>query len=167
MNNKECTKCCETSLNIIEQDDNCCVEEVGQLVQKLVRVFQLFERDQIKVHGFTSSQCYAMLEILKVGCLTMNELSDKMNLDSSTMTRVIDKLVRDELVNRDRDNSDRRVVVVSLTAKGNEAAKQLSSSVNLYYKKIVKNIPDGEVLDILQCVSKLLKAFEKANPNCC
>ncbi|MPN16367.1 hypothetical protein SDC9_163706 [bioreactor metagenome] len=70
-------------------------------------------------------------------------------------------------MNRDRDNSDRRVVVVSLTSKGNEAAKQLSSSVNSYYKKIVKNIPDGEVLDILQCVSKLLKAFEKANPNCC
>lgn len=154
-------------LNIIDNDDDCCVEEVGQMVQKLVRVFQLFERDQIKVHGFTSSQCYAMLEILKVGSLTMNELSEKMNLDSSTMTRVIDKLVRDGIINRDRDESDRRVVVVSLSDSGIKAAKELSHSVNEYYKKIIKNIPDGEVLDILSCVSKLLKAFEKANPNCC
>lgn len=167
MDNKECTQCSVATLNIIEQDENCCVEEVGQLVQKLVRVFQLFERDQIKVHGFTSSQCYAMLEILKFGSLTMNELSDKMNLDSSTMTRVIDKLVRDEIVNRDRDEADRRVVIVSLSDKGSEAAKELSCSVNEYYKKIIKNIPNGEVSDILQCVSKLLKAFEKANPNCC
>lgn len=154
-------------LNTIDTDDNCCVEEVGQMVQKLVRVFQLFERDQIKIHGFTSSQCYAMLEILKIGSLTMNELSEKMNLDSSTMTRVIDKLVRDGIINRDRDESDRRVVIVSLSDIGIKAAKELSHSVNEYYKKIIKNIPDGEVLDILSCVSKLLKAFEKANPNCC
>lgn len=167
MSEKKGIECCEVLPDKGNQEDNCCVEEVGQMVQKLVRVFQLFERDQIKVHGFTSSQCYAMLEILKNGSLTMNELSDKMNLDSSTMTRVIDKLVRDELVYRDRDSSDRRIVVVSLTDKGSEAAKKLSSSVNEYYKKIVENIPEGEVLDILGCVSKLLKAFEKANPNCC
>jgi DNA-binding MarR family transcriptional regulator len=168
MNEKEFSNCCgEIPFDKAKQEDNCCTEEVGQMVQKLVRVFQLFERDQIKSKGFTSSQCYAMLEILKVGNLTMNELSEKMNLDSSTMTRVIDKLVRDELINRDRDNSDRRVVVVSLTEKGNKAATELSSSVNEYYRKIVQGIPEGEVLDILQSVSKLLKAFEKANPNCC
>ena len=168
MNEKKSSECCDEILFDKEkQDDNCCIEDVGQMIQKLVRVFQLFERDQIKTHGFTSSQCYAMFEIFKVGSLTMNELSEKMNLDSSTMTRVIDKLVRDKLVNRDRDNSDRRIVVVSLTEKGNKATTELSSSVNEYYRKIVKGIPSGEVLDVLQSVAKLLKAFEKANPNCC
>ena len=168
MNEKKSLKCCdEIAFDESKQDDNCCIEEVGQMVQKLVRVFQLFERDQIKTHGFTSSQCYAMFEIFKVGSLTMNELSEKMNLDSSTMTRVIDKLVRDKLVSRDRDNSDRRIVVVSLTDEGNKAATELSTSVNEYYRKIIQGIPSGEVLDILESVSKLLKAFEKANPNCC
>lgn len=167
MSEKNASQCCEIHSDRTKQEDNCCVEEVGQMVQKLVRVFQLFERDQIKVHGFTSSQCYAMLEILKYGSLTMNELSEKMNLDSSTMTRVIDKLVRDEFVHRDKDASDRRIVVVSLTDKGSKAAKELNSSVNEYYKRIIKNIPEGEVLDIVESVSKLLKAFEKANPNCC
>jgi DNA-binding MarR family transcriptional regulator len=167
MNNKVIENCCEESSKEIILDDNCCVDEVGEMVQRLVRVFQLFERDQIKVHGFTSSQCYTLLEISKAGSLSMNELSDKMNLDTSTMTRVIDKLVRDELIVRDRAESDRRVVVVSLTEKGNTAAEELRSSVNQYYKKIVQSIPEGEVLDILQSVSKLLKAFEEANPNCC
>jgi DNA-binding MarR family transcriptional regulator len=166
MSEKKASQCCEIHSDRTKQEDNCCVEEVGQMVQKLVRIFQLFERDQIKVHGFTSSQCYAMLEILKFGSLTMNELSEKMNLDSSTMTRVIDKLVRDEFIHRDKDASDRRIVVVSLTDKGSKAAKELNSSVNEYYKKIIKNIPEGEVLDIVGSVAKLLKAFEKANPNC-
>lgn len=167
MNLKKPIRCCKIAAKKSRTDDNCCLEEVGQMVQKLVRGFQLFEKDQIKVHGFTSSQCYAMLEIFRVGSLTMNELSEKMNLDSSTMTRVIDKLVRDELINRDKDSSDRRIVVVSLTDKGNEAAKKLNASVNEYYKRIISSIPEGEVEDIFQCLSKLLKAFEKANPNCC
>lgn len=172
-------KCCEQSSEesildknccvneVSETDDNCCVDEVGEMVQKLVRVFQLFERDQIKVHGFTSSQCYSLIEILKAGSLTMNDLSDKMNLDSSTMTRVIDKMVRDELIKRERDEADRRIVLVSLTDKGKEAAEILNSSVNEYYKKIISSIPKGKVDEVLNAISVLLKAFETSNPNCC
>lgn len=161
----ESDDCCESGNKTL--DKNCCVDEVGEIVQKLVRVFQLFERDQIKVQGFTSSQCYTLLEILKATNLTMNELSDRMNLDSSTMTRVIDKLVRDGLITRDKDESDRRIVVVALTDEGNAAAVKLNNTVNEYYKKIISNIPDGKVEDVLNTVSILLKAFEKANPNCC
>jgi DNA-binding MarR family transcriptional regulator len=159
--------CCSEPTDNILHDDNCCVDEVGEMVQKLVRVFQLFERDQIKVHGFTSSQCYTLIEILKAVSLTMNELSEKMNLDTSTMTRVIDKLVRDGFVERDRYESDRRVVVVKLTDKGYEAATRLHTSVNEYYKKIISSIPIGQTEDILDSISVLLQAFEKANPNCC
>jgi MarR family transcriptional regulator, organic hydroperoxide resistance regulator len=160
--------CCSVNEAIEDTiDENCCVDEVGEMVQKLVRMFQLFERDQIKVHGFTSSQCYSLIEILKSGSLPMNELSDRMNLDTSTMTRVIDKLVRDELIKRERDEADRRMVLVALTEKGIDAATKLNSSVNEYYKKIISSIPTGKTEEVLSAVSVLLKAFETANPNCC
>lgn len=159
--------CCINKTGETAYNENCCVDEVGEMVQKLVRIFQLFERDQIKINGFTSSQCYSLIEILKAGSLTMNELSEKMKLDSSTMTRVIDKLVRDELIKRERDKEDRRIVLVILTDKGREAADILNSSVNQYYKKIISNIPEGKVDEVLNAVNILLKAFETANPNCC
>jgi MarR family transcriptional regulator, organic hydroperoxide resistance regulator len=149
------------------KDQDCCIEEVGTLVQKLVRVFQLFERDQIKVHGFTTSQCYALIELYKAGSLTMNELSEKMNLNTSTMTRIMDNLVRDKYVIRDRDESDRRIVVVSLTDEGKEATAKLNETVTDYYRQIIANIPEGQVEEIFKSVEVLLKAFEKANPNCC
>jgi DNA-binding MarR family transcriptional regulator len=163
----EKANCCSCRNDSIVNDDNCCVDEVGEMVQKLVRVFQLFERDQIKVYGFTSSQCYSLIEILKAESLTMNELSDKMNLDTSTMTRVIDKLVRDNLIKRERAEDDKRVVVVTLTEQGKEAALKLYSSVNEYYRRIISSIPDGKVEEVLSSVSVLLKAFGTANPNCC
>lgn len=145
----------------------CCITEVGELVQRLVRVFQLFERDQIKIHGFTSSQCYTLLELHKQDALSMNELSAKMNLDTSTMTRVIDNLVRDGLVARVRDENDRRFVVVELTPKGQEVAQNLSESIETYYQKIIANLPQGQIDQVLTSVQQLLTAFEKANPHCC
>lgn len=161
--------CCsnENAKNNENRDPDCCIEEVGALVQKLVRVFQLFERDKIKVHGFTTSQCYALLELKKAGSLTMNELSERMNLNTSTMTRIMDNLVRDQYVIRDRDEADRRVVVVSLTDKGNGVTEKLSETVTDYYRQIIANIPEGHIEETLRAVEVLLRAFEKANPNCC
>lgn len=157
---------CECS-EIVDDDDYCCINEVGFMMQKLVRVFQLFERDQIKTHGFTTSQCYTILELYKSENLTMNELSEKMNLNSSTMTRVLDNLVRDKYVSRDKSEFDRRIVVVSLTAHGKKAAESLDIAVKEYYKKIITNIPQGQVEDVLKSINILQKAFEKSNPNCC
>lgn len=151
--------CCRSS--------ECCIDEVGDMVKKLVRVFQLFERDQIKMFGVTTSQCYCLLELLKTEKLTMYELSQKMNLNTSTVTRVIDNLVRDGFIERDRDEKDRRVVVIQLTGKGRDTAVRLNESINRYYKKIIENIPEGNLGTILNSVSILQSAFEAANPNCC
>lgn len=148
-------------------DVDCCLEEIGATVQRLVRVFQLFERDQIKVFGFTSSQCYALLELYKGEGLSMNEISAKMNLDTSTMTRVISNLVRDGLVERTKDESDRRYVLVKLTEAGCVQAAQLKESIEEYYRQTIANIPAGQVFDVLASVQVLLSAFEKANPHCC
>ena len=148
-------------------EDDCCIDEVGFMMQKLVRVFQLFERDEIKTYGFTTSQCYTILELFNSEGLTMNELSEKMNLNSSTMTRILDNLVRDKYILRDRDNLDRRIVIVSLTDTGKEIANKLDITVKEYYKKVIENIPEGQVEDVLKSVNVLQKAFERANPNCC
>jgi MarR family transcriptional regulator, organic hydroperoxide resistance regulator len=153
----------EAEPNAIE----CCMEDVGTLVQKLVRIMQIFERDQVKPFGFTTSQCYVLLELKKSSNLTMNELSDKMNLNTSTMTRIINNLVRDGYIERGRDENDRRIVIAKLTEEGIKAAEDLDESIMNYYRKIANNLPKGQVEDVLKSVELLINAFEKANPNCC
>ncbi|MCH4887502.1 MarR family transcriptional regulator [Acidaminobacter sp. JC074] len=149
-----------------EEDYLCCVDEVGETVKRIVRNFQMMERDQIKPLGFTTTQCYCMIELLK-SPLTMHELSTKMNLNSSTMTRIVDKLVRDDLIIRTRDASDRRIVVVSLSESGHDSAEKVRAKINDYYKDITKHLPKNRVDEVLEAVSLLMDAFEKANPNCC
>jgi MarR family transcriptional regulator, organic hydroperoxide resistance regulator len=157
----------QNEANICKDPVACCVEEVGQTVQHLVRVMQLFERDQIKPHGFTTSQAYVLTQLNKTPHLNMNELSEKLNAKTSTMTRIVNNLVRDGLIERIRDENDRRIVVVQLTEKGKKAAVELEASIYDYYQKIVTNLPEGRIEEVLKAVDLLVDAFDSANPNCC
>lgn len=145
----------------------CCIEDVRDTVQRMVRIIQLFERDQIKIYDFTSTQCYSLIELGKTNQMTMLDLSEKMNLNTSTMTRIVDKLVKRNLVERKRDEADRRIVLVSLTEEGTRSARKLNNSLSRYYERILENLPDGKISSILNSSELLIAAFEKANPNCC
>lgn len=145
----------------------CCVNEVGDMIKRIVRNFQLFERDQIKSLGFTSSQCYCLIELLEHDEMTMQDLSNSMRLNTSTMTRIVDKLVRDQYLQRNRSKEDRRIVVVRLTEKGLESATLAKKTILAYYSNVTSNLPKDEIDEMLKYTAQLMDAFEKANPECC
>jgi len=153
-------KMADLSLN--DEKYNRCIEDIGELLQKTVRGFQMFEKEQIRVHGFTHSQCYILLEIFKHGSLTINEISAKMKLEASTITRIMDNLVRDHLLIRQRSTLDKRIVEAILTEQGHAAAARLDASIKLYYRKVISNLPRGHVREIMSAVEALLRALEKA-----
>ncbi len=159
---KQCASCTDEDEKYL-----CCVDEVGDTVKRIVRNFQLLERDQVKQLGFTMSQTYCLIEILENGSLTMQDLSGRMNLSTSTMTRVVDKLVRDKYIVRKRSEQDRRIVEVELSEKGLEAAQEVQRRINAYYEDITRNLPKDKVDEVLESVSLLMDAFESANPSCC
>lgn len=131
-------------------------------MQKTVRTFQMLEREQIRVHGFTNSQCYILLETYKHQNLSMNELSEKMHLEISTITRIMNNLVRDGLIVRKKSSYDKRVVEAILTDKGQAVAMQLKDSISIYYRDIISNLPRGHVREVMSAVERLVSALEKA-----
>lgn len=145
---------------------DCCLEELGEVVQNLVRTLQIFERGKLTRHGFTMSQCYTLFN-LQSNTLTMNQISEKMNLDTSTMTRIVGTLERDGYLVRERWSEDRRVIKVSLTSKGRQAVIELTEEVKQFYQQILQALPEGQVDNVLDSVTMLLRAFEQVRPFCC
>lgn len=127
-----------------------------------MRTFQILEKKQIRLHGFTSSQCYILLEIYKHQTLSINEISEKMRLEISTITRIMNNLVRDELILRQRSGYDKRIVEAILTEKGKEIAQQLQKSIANYYQDVIANLPRGHVREVMSAVELLVNALEKA-----
>jgi len=147
--------------------DDCCLDQIEEIVKRLVRHMQMFERDHIAVYGFTTAQYYTLLELKNNRDLTMNELSLRLNIASSTASRIVDKLVQNGYIQRVRSEIDRRVVEVSLTSEGQETVQKIHQNVSRFYRATLNNIPEDDLDTVLSSIRILMKAFEKANPACC
>ena len=137
------------------------VQEFGELLSKMIRSFVAFERNEIFCCGVTMSQCSTIMVIGKKGKMTMNALSEWMSLATSTMTRIVDNLVRDGYIERTQDDRDRRVVQVSLTDKGKEIFQVIYGIYHDYHKRIVDNIPSDALHNVVECLQILRNAIEK------
>ncbi|BAN24577.1 MarR family winged helix-turn-helix transcriptional regulator [Caballeronia insecticola] len=73
----------------------------------------------------TSQQIGVMLMLASGRARTPLELSREMSYDSGSMTRMLDRLEKKGFVNRTRSAADRRIVELSLTERGRDAAGQL------------------------------------------
>jgi len=137
------------------------VQEFGELLSKMIRSFVSLERSEIFCCGVTMSQCSTIMAIGKKGKMTMNALSEWMSLATSTMTRIVDNLVRDGYIERTQDDQDRRVVHVSLTEKGKELQEVIHGIYHQYHRRIVDNIPADQLHKVVKSLQILREAIEK------
>jgi DNA-binding MarR family transcriptional regulator len=90
-------------------------------------------------------QCHTIMDIGLTKDLTVKALAEKMNLDKSTVSRQVDKLVKSGLVNRIIPASDRRTVRISLSEKGQEIYQEMSATINEQFLQVFKSIPAADL----------------------
>ena len=90
----------------------------------------------LKEHGLSEPQ-YNVLRILRGNAkpLQVYRVVDRMLTREPDITRLFDRLVRAELVERTRCEADRRVVWVSLTTRGKELVDKLDRPVMTLHRK--------------------------------
>ena len=91
--------------------------------------------DDLATAGLTAPQFYVLATIGYAGGLPFGEIGAKMMVTVSNLTGIVDRLEEKNLVVRQRDASDRRVVRVVLTDKG---AKLYKSTIPLFEKSVEK-----------------------------
>lgn len=105
--------------------------DFGARVAEMLPIFiREFAKRQIKMCSETSLSVpqFAILDILAArGSCKMSELAETLNLTLSAVTVIIDKMIKMKLVKRERSGTDRRVVNVSMVAKGKELASRIRS----------------------------------------
>jgi DNA-binding MarR family transcriptional regulator len=93
-------------------------------VLKLFRViFQSVNRHSHEVErkaGMGGAQLWALAEIAGRPRITVTELAKAMSIHQSTASNLLEKLVSQNYVARDRSDEDRRVVLLTLTQRGEE-----------------------------------------------
>lgn len=93
--------------------------------------------------------------------LRMTELAARMLGDDSTVTRIVDSLVRRGLVERTSDPADRRVRLVALTAAGEDLLSRSMAVVDRELQRAAGLIRDGREEQLRRGLESLCAELEK------
>lgn len=136
-----------------------------ELLRVLIRKLGILERSEASCCEMTLSQCHTLIEIGRAGALSVNQLSDRLGLDKSTVSRSADKLVLEGLLLREESAVDRRYISLKLSSEGIAAYNNLEQRMATYFDSVVSEIDPTERAMVLKGL-KTLAAALKSN-KCC
>lgn len=141
-----------------------CLNDIGKLLYKTSSIFQAIEKDFVRKQNISTSQAMILVLLAErhASDTNMSDIVAHMNLEKSTVTRLVDSLVRREFVVKSTNAEDRRETVVLLSAKGRTYASELKQSRMDHYRAVLERLPRGRVREVMSSFELLVDAFDAA-----
>jgi DNA-binding MarR family transcriptional regulator len=114
--------------------------EFGELVKIFLLDLQYLFRNQVVESGMTLTQILLLSSIPDEG-IDMTALTRRMGVDNSTLTRLVDVLVRKGWIVKQKNPRDGRSVVVSFTPEGEQVQKQVEANIDRLGDRLYQEIP--------------------------
>jgi DNA-binding MarR family transcriptional regulator len=107
--------------------------------------------------GISVNNWKIMREIGFFGPLSATELGERTSLDPDKITRAVDTLVQRSYVTRKDDETDRRRVVLALSARGRRVYDRIEQVASAMEMELLSVLTPDEYRALLSSVSKLEK----------
>ena len=105
-------------------------------------------------HNLSSSQYFTLSAISSMG-INMTDLSKRVGIDNSTLTRNINILIKNKLVIKKRSSSDRRGFIVYLTPEGDKIIDLMEKQMDVLITDFTTDLKSSERENIAEILSKL------------
>ena len=132
---------------------------IPELLTNLTTHYNAIFRQYSSQLSLTAPQAFHLLSI-PVDGISMSGLANKLGLDTSTLTRNIQKLEKSDLVRRKRDRNDKRILVVYLADKGREKVEKIEDSLLDLNFSMMKYIDLDDQENIPEMLEKLVWAMD-------
>ena len=117
----------------------------------------------VKANGLTGAQ-YNVLRILRGAepeGLACSTISERMISHDPDMTRLLDRMEKRDLITRQRQTDDRRVVKTRITTGGLELLKQLDQPIRELHKKQFAHIANAQVKELSDLLEEICAQREE------
>lgn len=109
--------------------------------------------------GLTTAQLRVLFLVRETPGVTAGELAQKIGVTPPTISGIVDRLVKMDLVRREDDESDRRLVRNMLTEQGNSTCNRMEEGTETFTRRILIEMDHKD----LEALITGLKAFVKAS----
>jgi DNA-binding MarR family transcriptional regulator len=111
-----------------------------------------------RASGLTPTKLRA-LDIVAEGNVRVGELADRVGIDDTTATRLVDRLEATGLVDRRQLPSDRRVTVVGLTAEGLALVAQVAKRRQRFFADVLAALEPAEQIELVRLTAKAAESL--------
>jgi len=147
---------------ISNYNQNMEANDIISLISKVRESANRFIIDEMKrwgVTGLVPSHGDIIFALLKSETLTMKDLAERIGKDKSTVTALVDKLLKLGYVEKTRDTRDSRVIFVTLTENG-KALKPMFDAISTDLMTLVyQGISTEEKEALLHTLLKIYRNF--------
>ena len=143
------------------------IREFRRYIREIEREVEYQLKNQSDCCGVTMAQCHVLMELDDMGTTSIVDLAKRLRLDTSTLSRTVDSLVRETYVGRTINPANRRFVEVKLTDKGQQKADDINSACDSFYHDLFQRVPGGQasIMDAVRWLAEVLA--QKRDGICC
>lgn len=131
--------------------------EVESLFLQIGRMAGSVHHGPAAASGFTPTQFMMLVWLAKRdGAAPMSELAEAMGISMAGATGVVDRLVAAGAVARDRNDDDRRQVLVGLTNRGRERIDWARRQAFGRFRRVTERIPAADLEALTRILTVIL-----------
>ncbi|WP_231147819.1 MarR family winged helix-turn-helix transcriptional regulator [Clostridium botulinum] len=135
--------------------------KIALLIKEINSKINFKVTEELKNIGLTVPQITAIKFIAHRKQVTSSELSEEMSITKATVSGIIDRLEKMNIIKRVRSKEDRRIVYIVFSDEGLNLAKDIRDIMNNCFENIFNNVSEEELVNIENNLSSLLKVVEE------
>ena len=124
-----------------------------------------YREERISKYGLTGNQAPYISLVCTNPSITPKEISDKLHVNKSTVTRVIEKLEKKGFVKQVRCDDDKRVIHIHPTPKAEEIVDYVRGTFRDWRELLTEGLDDNQLEMIEQLTELLAKRAIEINEN--
>jgi DNA-binding MarR family transcriptional regulator len=112
----------------------------------------------VEEYRLTPPQVFTLWQLKENEPMTMGEFSGLLSVAHGVATRMVDRLLKKGMVERRRDENDRRVVHITLTPLGEEVTAEVAADAMRAIRDVFKDVPRSDREEYLALIGRIEKA---------
>ncbi len=129
-------------------------------LRRIIRAIDLRSRFLVTQHGITGPQLTVLKELSLHSGVSVSALTKAIHLSQATVTGILDRLEKRELISRERSNQDKRCVQIWLTENGKQMLVDAPPLLQEEFTKEFSQLEDWEQSQILSSIQRVVSMLE-------
>lgn len=134
---------------------NQFAHEVIAIMPFMIREFARREDNELTQGKISCPQMVTLDHVTRHTRTTMSEIAKVLSIQTSSASVLVDRLIRDKMLARSRDEKDRRVVWIRATPKARQVMKRIMNQKRQSVKSIFGSLSEKERRQYLTILLKI------------